>query len=275
MSKHGMVVEWNKATVQRQEALFEAWNRENKPLFSATVNEDKTAGEVTVHGVIGADGFFEQGITAKQFDESIASLGPVKEITVHINSPGGLIGEGMAMYNTLVRHPAKVITNVVGWAASAASFFLQAGDVRQMSETSTAMIHPAQGGGFGDDMFLRNVANVLEKLTGVIANTYASRSGRKPETFVKLMRADEQWGTYFTAQEALEHRLIDVVVPNKGPANVAKVDFEAMGMRSVSNTAALSKAMAMRARLLEVEAASADMTFYTSADSRNLDIGAT
>lgn len=255
MSKHGTAIEcvWSKANTQRQTALVQAWAGIFKPELTANVSEDKKAGEVRLYGVIGGDGFFQEGISSEQFETALSGLGAVDEITVHINSPGGLIGEGMAMYNALVRHPAKVITNVTGWAASAASFVLQAGDERRMSETSTAMIHPAQGGAFGDDKLLRNVANVLEKMTGIIANTYAARSGRRAETFERLMRADEQWGTYFNAAEALEHRLIDVVVPNKGTSNTAKVDFEAMGMRSATSMAATAKGMAMRARLVEVE----------------------
>ena len=67
------------------------------------------------------------------------------------------------------------------------------------------------------------------------------------------MRADEQWGTYFTAAEALEHKLIDVVIPNKGQVKNA-VNFETMGMQSATKAFAHdAKAKAMRSRLVEVQ----------------------
>ena len=116
----------------------------------------------------------------------------------------------------MARHPAKVITSVTGIAASAASFILQAGDERVMGETTTAMIHNAQGLTMGDHRDHRQHADVLDMLTGTIAQTYAKRSGRKAESFRRLMDSE----TYFTAEQALEHKLIDRIVPAKGKTNI-------------------------------------------------------
>lgn len=166
--------------------------------------------EVYIYDVIGDDGM-GGGVTAKGFAERLDALGPLDEITVRINSPGGSAWDGAAIYNALVRNKARKIMEVDGIAASAASFILMAGDERRIAENATLMIHCASGFCYGPAEDMEKTGAMLRKLDDQIASTYASRTNRKPETWLRKMK-DEVW---FSADEAVSERLADSVIPNK------------------------------------------------------------
>lgn len=149
-------------------------------------------------------GFF--GVEAEAFVREISEL-DVDELTVRINSPGGSVYDGWAIYNALQSHPAKVTTVVEGLAASAASFIAQAGDRRIMRKTSQMMIHNAWGICQGPASDMREMADRLERLSNTIAEIYASRSGGPPAPWVEAMN-DETW---FSPDEAVTAGLADVV----------------------------------------------------------------
>jgi len=129
------------------------------------------------------------------------------EIRVEINSPGGDVWDGIAIYNALRQHPAHVTTRVDGIAASIASVILQAGDRRVMVAASQAMIHNAWGFTVGDAGDHSATAAVLAQQDDVIAGIYASRSGRDRDRFRALMDAE----TWFTDETAVEAGLADEV----------------------------------------------------------------
>jgi ATP-dependent Clp protease, protease subunit len=166
--------------------------------------------EILIYETIGED-FFGGGMSAKRFHDELKALGNVEEITIRINSPGGSVFDGDAIYNALARHPAKVIAEIDGLAASAASYIAMAADEIRMAENALMMIHNGQGVTIGDKRDHAKMIELLGKIDGTIANIYAKRSGRRPETFAKLM--DEE--TWFTAQEAVENKLADTVLPSK------------------------------------------------------------
>ena len=171
--------------------------------------ESKSA-EVYLYDVIGEDMF--GGVSAKNFADQLDALGPLDTITVRINSPGGSVMDGTAIYNTLKRHQARKIVEIEGVAASAASFIAMAGDEINMAENSFMMIHQAQGFAMGPESEMRKMADVLDKMDETIAKIYANRSGRKPDTMMRMM-VDETW---FTAEEAVEAKLADNIRANKG-----------------------------------------------------------
>ena len=162
------------------------------------------------------------GVDAESFATDIGAI-TASTIEVAINSPGGSVFQGLAIYNALRTHPARVVTRVDGLAASAASFIAQAGDERAMVESSQMMIHNAMASVFGNADDLRDVAEFLDKQTVNIAELYASRSDQTADRYLELM-ADETW---MTAAEAVAEGLADrVLVPNRQPTNTSPVADE-------------------------------------------------
>ena len=122
------------------------------------------------------------------------------KLTVRINSYGGEVAEGMAIYNQLIEFKGEVETIVDGWACSAASVIFMAGKKRIVPESGLLMIHNAWSSAKGDSNAMRKFADDLEKITQPTVNVYASKTGL-PEYQIKEMMDRETW---ITSQEALE-----------------------------------------------------------------------
>jgi len=150
-------------------------------------------------------GYF--GVSAQDLAERISKL-DVPEITVHINSPGGDVFDGLAIFNALRTHPARIVTRVDGLAASIASAIAQAGDRRVMVSSSQMMIHEAWGICAGPASDMAEFARVLTQQNKVLAELYAERSGRKASYWVPLLAAE----TWLTAEETVAHGLADEVL---------------------------------------------------------------
>lgn len=147
------------------------------------------------------------GVTAEDFASELSQV-TAPEIEVQINSPGGEVFAGIAIYNALRSHPAKVTTRVDGIAASIASVIAQAGDHRVMLSSAQMMIHEAWGLAVGPARDMREMADLLDRQSDVIAGIYASRSGGDVAAFREHMAA-EKW---LTDKEAVELGLADEVV---------------------------------------------------------------
>lgn len=165
-------------------------------------------GEVWLYDVIGAS-FWGDGITAKSFQQELAALGKVSTLNVHINSPGGDVFDGFAIYNQLRQHPASVEVDVDGVAASIASIIAMAADPGKlrMAKNALMMIHNPQGGAYGDETELERVIALLRSVKGNLAETYVDRTGNKRAT-VDAWMSDETW---FTAETAHLHGFVDSV----------------------------------------------------------------
>ena len=152
-----------------------------------------SAASISIDGEIG--GF---GVSAQSFNEQLAALGNVTEITLYINSSGGSVQDGIAIYNALQRHPAKITAEIVGWALSMASYIAMAGDVVRMAENALMMIHAPwlQSAGNADE--LRRSAEMLDKVAESMVSAYAAKSGKSPQEIISLMAAE----TWFSAAEA-------------------------------------------------------------------------
>lgn len=122
----------------------------------------------------------------------------VDEINVHINSSGGSVSEGLAIYNVLKNHNAKVTTICDGFACSAASVVFMAGDERIMNESSLLMIHNAWTYSYGNANELRKKAEDLEKITQASVNAYVRNAVISEEEIKKMM--DEE--TWISAEDA-------------------------------------------------------------------------
>lgn len=154
------------------------------------------------------------GVTAQSFISELNSLNGVSNIHLHISSEGGSVQEGVAMYNALKRHPAKVDVFIDGWALSMASFIAMAGDKVYMSENALMMIHNAWGGGSGDARELRKTADILEKATDSLVDGYVLKTGKSREEISTML--DEE--TWLTAEEALKQGFIDEI---SGPVKMS------------------------------------------------------
>ena len=140
-------------------------------------------------------------------------------MNVRINSGGGLVFEGVAIYNALARHPAHIVVHIDSIAASIASVIAMAGDEIRISEGSNIMIHKPWSGAWGDAEMLRKEADILDKLESGIIDIYAARTGAKRSDLVAWVGAE----TWFTGQEAVDAGFADEMIPakKKKPANSA------------------------------------------------------
>lgn len=164
--------------------------------------------EVFIYEDVGAP--FFGGVSAKDFAADLKGLGKVAAIDVHINSNGGDVFDGLAIYRQLVEHEAKVTTHIDGVAASIASVIAMAGDTIRIAESGFVMIHNATALGRGDAGKLRKTADLLDKVTETIADVYSERTGQDKQSLLTMM-TDETW---MTGNEALEHGFADEVVVN-------------------------------------------------------------
>lgn len=147
----------------------------------------KVEAEIYIYDEIGF-----QGVTAKQFISDLQALGEIKHITLHINSPGGSIFEGIAIYNALKYHPASITVHVDGVAASMASVIAMVGNPVIMPANSFMMVHKpwAVAGGDADDM--RDFAELLDKTEAVLIPAYAAKTGLAHDVIAGMLK-EETW----------------------------------------------------------------------------------
>lgn len=179
------------------------------------------------------------GISAKDFVLALAQAGD-GPVHLRINSPGGDVFDGMAIYNALKAHTAPVTVTIDGIAASAASFIAMAGSTIQMAETSMLMIHNAWGLVIGNRNDMLETAAVLEKIDGQLAAVYAGRTGKPAGDFAAMMDAE----TWFTAAEAQAGGLCDAIVQPVAAGAEAAVRGLAAGMTAAARTRRLRLATA-------------------------------
>ena len=146
------------------------------------------------------------GITAQDFIEALVSV-KTPAINLHLNSPGGDVFDGIAIHSALSNHPANVTVYVDGLAASIASVIAMAGDTVIISESAMMMIHQAMGLAMGNAVEMRTMAAVLDQIDGVIAATYAKRTGTPADTWLAAMTAE----TWYSGTSAVEAGLADAV----------------------------------------------------------------
>lgn len=133
-----------------------------------------------------------------------------RPVTMRINSPGGDVFDGMSIYNAAANHPGGVTVRIEGLAASMASIVAMAGRKVEAYQNTMVMIHNAWMGVVGDHNFMREMADVIEKISGQMLDVYVGKA-KTGKREMKQMMDDE---TFMTAQEAKEKGLIDTVLAN-------------------------------------------------------------
>jgi len=165
------------------------------------------APEIQIYDQIGQSSFGEETLSAKDFARDLRALGDVSEIVCCINSPGGDVYDGVAIYNLLAQHPAKVTARIDGIAASAASLIAMAADEIVMPENAFMLVHEPMGMAVGPSETLLSVAADLARMTESFAATYSKRSGMSVEDIKALMKENR----LMTAAEAKEKGFCDVL----------------------------------------------------------------
>jgi ATP-dependent Clp protease, protease subunit len=156
------------------------------------------------------------GVDAAVIVKDIAAI-EADTIHLRINSPGGSVFDGMAIYNSLKQHKAKVVTHIDGLAASIASIIALAGDEIVAGEGAYMMIHSPWAVVIGDAEDLRKEADLLDQMTGTFAEIYQNKSGMKSDEVLDMMAAE----TWMTGAEALENHFIDRVETSEKAQNKA------------------------------------------------------
>lgn len=160
-----------------------------------------TKAKVYIYDVI--DDWF--GVSAASIVEAIDDL-DVDEIELHINSPGGMVFEGLAIMNALRQHPATVTSYVDGLAASSASFIaVGAADEVVMGVGAKLFIHDGMNFAYGNAAALRLIADDLDMISDTIAAIYAAKTGGTAADWRARMITEE----WFGAEQAIEAGLAD------------------------------------------------------------------
>ena len=168
------------------------------------VNSDKKTAELMISGKIGASLWDEDAVAANEFIRTISAMGELDEITILLNSPGGSVNDGVAIYNYLKRHKATVNIEVLAEASSIASVILQAGDVRSVPKNALVMIHDPMSGlmGMFNSTELRSIAERLDIVRDSILPSYTdNNSANQSSEDIQALLAAE---TYMTGEQAVE-----------------------------------------------------------------------
>jgi ATP-dependent protease ClpP protease subunit len=185
--------------------------RDHRPLGPGMLRINSTSSseaEILVYGEIG--GWWD-GISAETFVPEIRAL---KADTIHlrVNSPGGSVFDGLAIYNAIAQHEAHVVAHVESLAASIASVIIMGADEIRIGESASIMIHKPWSMAVGDAEAMRKEADVLDVLEGAIVATYAARTGLAADELATMVGAE----TWLRGQEAVDKGFADSVTPNKG-----------------------------------------------------------
>lgn len=190
---------------QVQPRALDRWNAGVRAA-SAEGDEDRS---ISVYDVIGYDYWTGDGVTAKRIAAALRSMG-AGPVTVNVNSPGGDMFEGLAIYNLLREHDGEITVKVLGLAASAASIIAMAGDKVQIARAGFLMIHNAWVMAIGNRNDLIEVADTLKPFDDAMASIYAARTGEDQKAMAKLMDAE----TWIGGEASVEGGFADELLPS-------------------------------------------------------------
>lgn len=146
------------------------------------------------------------GITASDFVQDLQAIS-AKTINLHLNSPGGEVFDGIAIYNALKSHSATVNVTIDALAASIASVISQAGDKISIAKAASVMIHEPAGMAWGDAATMRKLAEELDLIGDTISEIYSDRAGGEPSEWRARMESE----TWYRGQAAVDAGLADEV----------------------------------------------------------------
>ncbi|MFH5927144.1 head maturation protease, ClpP-related [Roseomonas xinghualingensis] len=194
----------------------ERWNRSVK----AAASDDAT---ISVLDVIGEDYWMGEGVTAKRIAAALRAIGE-RPVTVNINSPGGDVFEGLAIYNLLREHPARVTVKVLGLAASAASVIAMAGDDVRVARAGFLMIHNTWVVASGNRHDLRDAADYLEPFDKALVDIYAARTGLDEADLAGMLDKE----TWIGGSDAVEQGFADGLLASDAVREDPQAAFSAL-----------------------------------------------
>lgn len=163
--------------------------------------KNKNELNIQIYGQIGGFSWFDEPVSADQVYKELENFGnDIDTINLYINSPGGSVTEGCAIYSALKRHKAVKNVYIDGQCSSIASVIAMAGDKIAMSPVATMMIHNPITALAGDAIELRKTAAILDIMKETIINAYVTKSHLSREEISALMDTE----SYFTADQAIE-----------------------------------------------------------------------
>lgn len=177
-------------------ATMERWNGGIK-----AANADENS--ISIFDVIGAD-YWGEGVTASRIAGALRSINGA-DVTVNINSPGGDMFEGLAIYNLLREYKGKVTVKVLGLAASAASIIAMAGDDVQIGRGAFLMIHNCWVYAMGNRHDLAQIAADMEPFDKAMGDIYSARTGLSKEEVATMMDGE----TYIGGSDAVDKGFAD------------------------------------------------------------------
>lgn len=199
-------------SVKRADAIAAFWGKSLKDKSWYSIDTSEGQAEVLIYDVIGWP-----FIDANTFVNDLNKI-KSKEITVGLNTPGGDVFDGTAIYNALKNHPAKIITRIDGIAASMGSIIALSGDEIQIGSNAYYMIHNPWSFAIGDYREMEKEAELLQRIGSTLAQTYSSRTGIDAGEAQSMMD-DETW---IIGSELVEQGFADTVLDN----NPAKAEFD-------------------------------------------------
>lgn len=183
--------------------VFDRWSADAAGI-RALAADDNVIG---MFDVIGEDYWSGGGVTAKKVAAQLRAIGD-RPVEVQINSPGGDMFEGIAIYNVLREHAQTVTIKVMGMAASAASIIAMAGDQVEIGAASFLMIHNCWVVAIGNRHDMRDTADFLEPFDSAMADVYSARSGADAKAVAKWMDAE----TYMSGSMAIDRGFADALL---------------------------------------------------------------
>lgn len=164
--------------------------------------------EIFIYGDIG-ESWYDDTVAAAQFVKDIGAI-TATAITIRINSFGGSVPDGVAIYNAIKRHAATITTVVDGVAMSIASLIAMAGDTVEMAENAIFMVHaPWTGYASGNSADLRDTADMLDQFANAMATSYATKTGKPVADMLALLT--DRTDHYYTAAEAKAMGFVDAI----------------------------------------------------------------
>ena len=191
--------------------------------------------------------YVESENSAKHFREELASHPDVKQINIYINSYGGSVFEGTAIYSQLKRHPAQKTVYIDGFACSVASVIAMAGDKIIMPKNTMMMIHNMWNVVAGNAKELRKAADDLDTIMEGNRQAYLQKGGDKltEENLIAMLDAE----TWLTAEQCIEFGLADEYAEKEADLTQAKEMLQKINL-SISQRIEYNKALAAQLREL-------------------------
>ncbi len=190
-------------------------NKKHKPMWELKQQADGKTLNLYIYDVVESAGYDWWGnavpseTSADFFRKELDAHPEVTQINIYINSNGGSVYEGTAIYNQLRRHPAHKTVYVDGFACSIASVIAMAGDTVIMPRNTMMMVHNMMMGMYGNAQELRKCADDLDTINAAGRQAYLIKSNGKitEEKLIELMDAE----TWLTAEECIQYGFADEI----------------------------------------------------------------